>query len=69
MSEKRLSNLQKWILVNCYKVTVLRVSLSAQKRTCLGFVFARFLLPICHWKHIVPTLIFCAWVSIVYFAR
>jgi len=34
MSEKRLSNLQKWILVNCYRVTVLRERADRELARC-----------------------------------
>ena len=37
MSEKRLSNLQKWILVNCYKVTVLRERSEKELTRCSYF--------------------------------
>ena len=34
MSEQRLSNLQKWILVNCYKITVLRERTDGELARC-----------------------------------
>jgi hypothetical protein len=37
MSEQRLSNLQKWILVNCYKVTVLRERTDSALARCDHF--------------------------------
>ena len=34
MSEKRLSNLQKWIIANCYRVTVLRERVDCELARC-----------------------------------
>ena len=40
MPEQRMSNLQKWTLVNCYKVTVLRDRASSELARCSYFDIA-----------------------------